>query len=147
MMYDVITVGAATRDVFLRSRGIQVIRDEAFSTGEGECFALRSKIDVDEIVFETGGGATNAAVTFARQGFRTAFVGKIGDRDARGREILAALRQEKVATTLVSTDHQKSTAYSVLLLTARGERTALVYRGASADFYPRDFAWTKIRAG
>ncbi|MBI5466794.1 MAG: carbohydrate kinase family protein [Candidatus Kerfeldbacteria bacterium] len=145
-MYDVITIGAATRDVFLRSRGIRIVRDDSFSTGEGECFALGSKIDVEEIVFETGGGATNAAVTFARQGLRTGFLGKIGATDARGREILSALRQERIATTLVKRDRRKSTAYSVLLLTARGERTALVYRGASADFHPQDFPWTKVRS-
>lgn len=144
-MYDVITIGAATRDVFLRSRGIRIVRDDSFSTGEGECFALGSKIDVEEIVFETGGGATNAAVTFARQGLRTAFLGKIGAADARGREILTALRGERIATSLVKLDRRKSTAYSVLLLTARGERTALVYRGASADFHPQDFAWGKVR--
>lgn len=145
-MYDVITIGAATRDVFLRSRAIRVVRDDSFSTGEGECFALGSKIEVDEIIFETGGGATNAAVTFSRQGLRTAFLGKIGDRDARGREIVAALKTEGVSTALVSKDRAKSTAYSVLLLTTSGERTALVYRGASADFHPRDFAWSKIRS-
>lgn len=143
---DVITVGAATRDVFLRSKGIRVVRDADFSTGEAECFALGSKIDVDEIVFETGGGATNAAVSFARQGLQTAFVGKIGASDARGREILSALKGEGVGTGLVLKDTRKATAYSVLLLTARGERTALVYRGASADFHARDFHWSKMRS-
>ncbi len=145
-MYDIVTIGAATRDVFLRSRAIRVVRDDSFSTGEGECFALGSKIEIDDIVFETGGGATNAAVTFARQGLRTAFLGKVGDRDARGREILTALKAEGISTALVAKDKVKSTAYSVLLLTTSGERTALVYRGASADFHPRDFPWPKIRA-
>lgn len=144
--FDVVTIGAATRDVFLRSQEIRVIRDAAFSTGEGECFALGSKIDVDDIVFETGGGATNAAVSFARQGLRTAFVGKIGATDARGQEILTALRHEHVDTSLVVLDKRRSTAYAVLLLTARGERTALVYRGASADFHPRDFKWTSMNS-
>lgn len=146
MRFDVITIGAATRDVFLRSKEIRVVRDASFSTGEGECFALGSKIDVDEILFETGGGATNAAVSFARQGLRTAFAGKVGAVDARGREILAALKEERVDTSLVTYDRKKMTAYSVLLLTSRGERTALVYRGASADFRPTDFHWTRMRS-
>lgn len=143
---DVITIGAATRDVFLRSKAIRVIRDAQFSTGEAECFALGSKLDVDEIVFETGGGAMNAAVSFARQGLRAAFVGKIGAHDSRGQEIVAALKKEKVATNFVIKDKRKSTAYSVLLLTTRGERTALVYRGASADFHPRDFRWPLMKS-
>lgn len=144
--FDVITIGAATRDVFLRSRGIKVMRDPAFSTGEAECFALGSKIDVDEIIFETGGGATNAAVSFARQGLAVGFAGKIGATDARGKEILAALRLEHVDTSLTVLDRREPTAYSVLLLTPRGERTALVYRGASADFRRTDFHWSSMRA-
>ncbi len=136
--YDIITVGSATRDVFLRSRAIKIIRDENFSTGEAECFALGSKIDVDEIVFETGGGGSNTAVGFARQGFRTGFIGKIGAADARGQEILHSLHHERVDVSLIQRDRKKQTGYSVLLLTPRGERTVLVYRGASADFQTAD---------
>lgn len=144
--FDVITIGSATRDVFLRSKAIKVIRDASFSTGEAECFALGSKIEVDEIVFETGGGGTNTAVGFARQGLRTAFAGKIGAHDARGQEILVALRADKVDVRLVTKDPRVSTAYSVLLLTPRGERTVLVYRGASANVRTRDLPWTKMRS-
>lgn len=136
--YDIVTIGSATRDVFLRSRGIKIIRDDNFSTGEAECFALGSKIEIDELVFETGGGGSNTAVGFARQGFRTGFIGKIGASDARGREILQALHREKVDIHLIRQDQRQQTGYSVLLLTPRGERTVLVYRGASADFTSSD---------
>ncbi len=138
MNYDVITIGAATRDVFLRSRAIKIIRDDAFSTGEAECFALGSKIEVDDILFETGGGGTNTAVSFARQHLKTGFIGKIGAHDARGREVLLALKKEHVDTTSVVYDRVRETGYSVLLLTSRGERTVLVYRGASADIDPKN---------
>lgn len=143
---DVVTIGAATRDVFLLSKKVRVVKNDAFSTGEAECFALGAKIDIDTLVFETGGGATNTAVSFARQGFRTAFVGKVGAKDARGREVLAALKKEKVDVGLVIKDKDKTTAYSVLLMTPRGERTALVYRGASADFHPQDISWPSFRS-
>ena len=143
--FNIITIGAATRDVYLKSRAIKIIRDHSFSTGEGECFALGSKIEIDELIFETGGGATNTAVGFARQGLRTAFIGKIGATDARGQEILRALKADKVSTDLVIRDKTRSTAYSVILLTARGERTVLVYRGASADFKIKDFKWSTIK--
>lgn len=144
--FDIITIGAATRDVFLRCKAIKVIRDDSFVTGEAECFALGSKLDIDEIIFETGGGATNAAVGFARQGLRVAFAGKIGAADARGQEILTALKHEHVDTTLTARDRKEMTGYSVLLLTPRGERTVLVYRGASADFKSKDFHWSKMHS-
>lgn len=143
--FDVITVGAATRDVFLRSKQMKIVRDDSFSTGEAECFALGSKIEVDDIVFETGGGATNTAVGFERQKLSTAFVGRIGHADARGREILASLRDQGVDTSLVARDRRALTAYSVILLTTRGERTVLVYRGASADFRSADIPWPTLR--
>lgn len=138
MKYDVISIGAATRDVFLRSNAIRVIRDDSFSTGEAECLTLGSKIDVDEILFETGGGGTNTAVGFARQGLRTGFLGRIGAGDARGKEIVEAMRAEGVDTKMVVHDPKDMTGYSVLLLTPRGERTVLVYRGASSDFTVKD---------
>lgn len=142
--FDVITFGSATRDVFLRSRQIKIVADASFSTGEAECFALGSKIEVDEIVFETGGGATNTAAGFERQGLDTAFVGRIGHADARGQEIVDALRAAGVNTGLVVKDRRAMTAYSVILLTNRGERTVLVYRGASADFRNADIPWSKL---
>lgn len=145
-IYDIVTIGAATRDVFLQSKHIKIIRDENFSTGEAECFSLGSKIEIDQVTFETGGGGTNTAVGFSRQGWKTAFLGRIGDRDARGQEILKALRQEKVDVSLVIKDHRKITGYSVLLLTARGERTVLVYRGASADFTPAQITASRWRS-
>jgi sugar/nucleoside kinase (ribokinase family) len=143
-MYDIITIGSATRDVFLRSKQIRIMKDVSFSTGEAECFALGSKIDIDQIVFETGGGATNTAVGFARQGFHTAFVGRIGGSDVRGREIVRELRKEGVDTSLVVRDPRVMTAYSVILLTARGERTVLVYRGASARFHVSELPFKKM---
>ncbi|MBI4090285.1 MAG: carbohydrate kinase family protein [Candidatus Kerfeldbacteria bacterium] len=145
-MYDVITVGSATRDVFMRSRHIKIIKDVTFSTGEAECFALGSKLDVDYILFDTGGGATNTAVGFARQGLRTAFVGRIGRADVRGREVLRAIANEGVDTSLVVQDRNAMTAYSVILLTARGERTVLVFRGASAKFKPDELPRSRMRA-
>ncbi len=124
---------------------MKIVRDDSFSTGEAECFALGSKIEVDDIIFETGGGATNTAVGFARQKLSTAFVGRIGHADARGQEILTSLRAQGVNTTLVAKDRREQTAYSVILLTTRGERTVLIYRGASADFRPADMPWPKLR--
>lgn len=143
--YDIITIGSATRDVFMRSKQIRIIEDTTFSTGEASCLALGSKIDIDEVLFETGGGATNTAVGFQRQGYRTAFIGRIGKDDGRGREVLRELAREGVSTSLVLRDRRNMTAYSVLLLTSRGERTVLVFRGASAKFSVGELPWNSIR--
>jgi ribokinase len=145
-MYNVITIGSAMRDVFMRSKQIRIMKDSSFSTGEASCFALGSKIDIDEILFETGGGATNTAVGFERQGLQSAIVGRIGHDDGRGREVLRELAREGVNTSLVVKDRHNMTAYSVLLLTPSGERTGLIYRGASAQFRRQEIPWRRMNA-
>ena len=133
LIFDVITICTATRDAFLRSREFKVVSTPEFVSGEGLCLPAGAKIDLDDIVFATGGGASNAAVTFSRQGFHTATVCKIGN-DVSGREILSNLKSEGVSTGLVVEDEKLKTAYSVLILSNTGERTVLVYRGASENF-------------
>lgn len=144
-MYDVITIGAATKDVFLFSDQFQILNSPQFDTGVGECVSLGSKIEISRIVETTGGGATNAAVTFARFGMRTAVACKVG-ADANGRDILSALKAERVNVSLVAVDAKVPTAYSTLLTTNTGERTVLVYRGASANFKAADVAFAKCSA-
>ena len=105
MKYDIITIGTATRDVFLTSPLFKVLTDVAhlkkigFPTGEAQCFALGGKVEIDAPVLTTGGGATNAAVTFGRQGFKAACLAKIGD-DAIAGDVEAELVKEGVKTIL-----------------------------------------------
>ena len=78
-MYDVITVGSATLDVFAKTRFSELIK---IIDPKGEtdliAFPSGSKILVDELEFTTGGGGTNTAVAFSRLGHKVAFVGKLG---------------------------------------------------------------------
>lgn len=149
-MLDIITIGTATRDVFLKSPKFKVLRDPehlkklGFVTGEAECFALGSKISVEAPVFTFGGGATNAAVTFARQGFKTGAVLKVG-ADESGDALLQHLKRERV-TAFAARDKKTGTAYSVVLLTLGGERTILSYRGASENLARRDIPFGKLSA-
>ncbi len=144
MKYDIITIGTATRDVFLTSPLFKVLTDVAhlkkigFPTGEAQCFALGGKVEIDAPVLTTGGGATNAAVTFGRQGFKAACLAKIGD-DAIAGDVEAELVKEGVKTIL-KRSAAKSTAFSTILLAPSGERTILVYRGASEDLQKSDCA-------
>lgn len=136
-MYDVITIGAATRDVFLSSDKFVEIKSRKFATGSGECVALGSKIEIDDMVLTTGGGATNAAATFGNLGFNTATICRIGD-DSPGKDIVEDLSQFNVSTHIVRVIKRGETAYSTILTMESGERTVLVYRGTSGNFTKRD---------
>lgn len=147
-MFDIITIGTATRDVFLQSLELKVLRDPrhlreiGFSTGEAECFALGSKIGVEKPVFTVGGGAANAAVTFARQGLKTAALLRVG-QDEEAEAVLKRLKSENITSFAVRARNE-GTAYSTILLTETGERTILVYRGASEGLTKKEVPFSKF---
>jgi sugar/nucleoside kinase (ribokinase family) len=93
---------------------------------------------LEHVTFSTGGGATNAAVTFARQALHAIYLGKTGN-DPAARAILDELHSEGVDTTLVKQSDDYHTGYSTVLLSPEGDRTILAYRGASSNFLVEDF--------
>lgn len=129
MKVDVATFGSATKDVFLRADS-EIIENGDFRTGEGLCFPLGSKVPAEEVFFTTGGGGTNTAVSFARQGLKVAYVGKIG-QDGAGRDILKVLNEFGILTDFVIQTTEARTNYSIVLDAQNEDRTILVYRGAS----------------
>lgn len=144
-MYDIITFGSAAQDINLKSKAFKVMKDNKdFVTGEGLCLALGSKIDIEDIKFTSGGGGTNTAVTFAKQGFKTAFCGMVGD-DAAGKIIVNELKKNKVDIALVQKTKEKLTNHSVVISSDGEDRTILVYRGA-ADFLDKNnIPWKKLK--
>ncbi len=144
MSHQILTIGAATRDIFLVSNQFISLANKSFEGGRAECVSLGAKIDVQTFVATTGGGATNAAATFRALGFKTAAMCKIGD-DSVGKEILAELRDRRIETAYVNRIAGGQTAYSTLLTMPQGERTVLVYRGVSATFKREDIHWSAIR--
>lgn len=135
-------IGAAVQDVYLQGNIFKPHKEEDGDLVEE--FQLGSKNDVEAINFSTGGGATNAAVTFARQNLHAMFMGKIGN-DITGKAILNDLHQNGVDTSLVECIEGIGTGYSCILLAPGGERTILTYRGASTklDFKTEDFHHTQ----
>lgn len=132
-----LAIGAAVQDVFLsHSDEFKPVTEkphESFMKLD-----MGAKADVNNINFSTGGGATNAAVTFARQGLGSAFMGTIG-HDPAGQAVLADLDKDGVDTSHVSYSDKYNTGYSILLLAPTGERTILTYRGASTHYDAKNF--------
>lgn len=126
---NICALGGASQDVFISGRGIEP-RFSAKDNSYMEELKLGSKLNVDFLEFSTGGGATNAAVTFARQGLNSSFIGRLG-KDIAGRAVLAELDRENIDSRYVIYDEKEKTQYSTILLADSGERTILVYRGAS----------------
>ncbi len=149
-MYDVITIGSATQDVFLKSDAFKHVEDPehlkkiGFPKGEAECFAVGAKIELDDFQIEFGGGAANAAVSFSNQGYDTAAIFKVGD-DVVGERVIDNLEENDV-DTIVSKDKRNKTSYSSILLMPNGERTILMYRGVTDKITKRDVPFSKLKA-
>jgi sugar/nucleoside kinase (ribokinase family) len=141
----IVSIGAAVQDVFLsHSDEFKPVSDR----GVKEQFMkleLGAKADVNNIDFSTGGGAMNAAVTFARQGIDSIFMGAIG-HDPAGVAVLEDLDKEGVDSSHVSYSAKYNTGYSVLLLAPSGERTILTYRGASTHHDAKNFNMRGLEA-
>jgi ribokinase len=143
-MYDIIAAGSATEDVFVTSDETHVIT-LADRNSERPYLALPygAKIPVSNIALSTGGGATNTAVSFARQGMKTGIVCKVGV-DGPGDRVLDALTSEGVGTSLCLRTAGAQTGYSLIITGFTGDRTVLVYRGASSQLAREDVNWDAL---
>ena len=103
----------------------------------GELFqnlTIGTKVGVKDIWFDVGGGATNSAVSFARHGHESVFLGKIG-HDIAGEAVLGCLNREGIDSSYITYTRRKATGCSIILTDQNsGERTILTHRGASSDF-------------
>ncbi|MCC6563954.1 carbohydrate kinase family protein [Candidatus Uhrbacteria bacterium] len=138
--FDVLTIGSATQDAFIRSTALEEHHDDDAPDGIAACFLMGSKMSADELTFSSGGGATNAGTTFARWGLKTACLTRIG-KDLNGASLLADLKTEKIDTRFVQTDPKLQTAYSVILLSGSGHRAIFTHRGASQALDRQAFPW------
>ena len=122
----ILCIGKATQDVFLRD-------DEFDPKMEGKIaythLPLGAKLDIEELVFSTGGNATNVAVTLARQGLHAQYLWALG-HDPASEASLRVLDDEGVDTSSVVQADSLQASYSTVLIAKSGERTILNYHGA-----------------
>ncbi len=144
-MFDIITFGSATKDIFLKTEEGFITERGDFSTGRGICFSLGSKINAREIYFTSGGGGTNAAVTFAKQGFSVSYCGKVG-ADSAGGNITNDLHDYGVDTSLLSSTKEELTNHSVVIDVPDKDRTIFVYRGASDSYCAKEVDFERLKA-
>ncbi|KPJ54809.1 hypothetical protein AMJ47_03085 [Parcubacteria bacterium DG_72] len=141
---DIVTFGSAAWDVFMRPKKIRPVTSKRFVSKKGICFNLGSKVDIEDVYSSSGGGGTNTAATFVSQGFKTAFVGCVGN-DLTGRQIIEDLKVFGINVDFVQTESSRPTNYSVILKTQGVDRTILVYRGASELFDKKRIPFGKIK--
>lgn len=142
--YDVVTVGSATLDLFVRSNKFKVMKNPEVEGGVAICEVYGGKMEVDEVKITSGGGGTNTAVSFARKDLKTAIVCEMGN-DPAALIVHKDLEEAGVDTRFIVQEPDETTAVSTILICEDGDRSIIVYRGASAMLETRDFPFDQIK--
>ncbi|NMC51880.1 carbohydrate kinase family protein [Candidatus Kuenenbacteria bacterium] len=126
--FDAISIGSALQDIFILNKDM-ICKDvkvcHPFNPEN-----MGDKINVKKMYFDIGGGGTNGAATLANMGLKTAVVCQVG-RDLAGEKVISTMKNFRVNTDFVTINKKEETGYSVIFIDKDGDKTALVYRGAS----------------
>ncbi|MGM0365917.1 MAG: carbohydrate kinase family protein [Actinomycetota bacterium] len=146
-MYDVITVGSNTLDVFAYTDRSESI---CIKTIDGEecyiSYPSGSKLLINELDFDTGGGGTNTAVSLTRMGLSVGYIGKIGG-DNSAEKVLEELKKEGIDFLgSHSADPQLKTGYSIILDSIEKNRTILTFKGVNDRLQFRELDTSKLKA-
>ncbi len=132
MKYDVITVGGATEDMTLFTHeGVLIDNKHDVLRQELLGFEYGAKLAVDKAESAFGGGAANAAVSFARLGLKTACRVAVGNDD-RGAQIIRHLKSEKVNRRLVQSVKGQMSGFSPIIVGPDNEHISFSVRGANS---------------
>ncbi len=130
--FDVITVGSALKDIMFYSTEIKAQKSDNKSF-QYLALPFGSKIPVDEIFINYGGGAMNVAVGLNNFGIKVAPLVCVGN-DQVGKEIYTYLKNEKIDTTLLTVNKKKNTGFSIVVTSEKDkEHTIFTYKGASQE--------------
>lgn len=144
-MYDVITIGSATMDVFVECDDANIVSAVTkCNKSEFMCYPYGAKVEVTEFTSNTGGGGVNTALNFANLGFKTSAICKIGD-DIYSRGVLEALSKSTLDLSNIIQDKSVSTGFSIILLSFQGDRTVLAQRGANATLKKSEINFDAIK--
>ena len=78
-MRRVITIGASTVDCLMKSKALKMLKSHEMPGGVAMCEVLGGKIEAEDGVLVTGGGATNVAVGLRRLGHSVKILSRVGD--------------------------------------------------------------------
>lgn len=136
MKYDIVSIGAATVDIFARSVQL-AIRPDLVG------FAPSSKNEISDSLITSGGGATNSAVSFSRLGLKTSCLALLGT-EPLSHYVISDLQNNQVPTSLLRRSRQESTDFSIILVAPDGSRSVLTQRGTTR-LCETDIPWNDLK--
>ncbi len=138
-MYDVITLGSGTVDVFVKTKKPEILKHQGH---DDVCYAIGEKILVEDLHVDTGGGGTNTAVAFSRLGLKTGWIGEVGT-DLHAKTVLDEMKREKV--DFLGGKGRGMTGYSVILTGLEHDRCILAFKGVNDKLASYEVPWKKLK--
>ena len=144
-MFDVITIGSATLDVFIESDDANIVSVSSKSRrSEYMSFPYGSKIEITDFSRNIGGGAINTAINFANLGLKTSTIVKMG-KDEIYPLIEKKLVKNNVDVSNIIHSKEGLTGFSIILVSFQGDRTVLAHRGENARIKEDDLDFDRLK--
>lgn len=123
--FRVVCLGHCLQEIFLIDHDDFIAKKNSILVGE--------KIAIDQVSYQVGGSATNAAVTFTRHGHQAIVIGNLG-ADPAAEAIRDCLIDENVDTSYLN-QVPLQTGVSVILLDSKTAKlTTMTCLGASSNY-------------
>ena len=144
-MYDFITIGSATQDVFVQSDVASIVSvSQIEKKSEFMSFPYGAKTEIADFSKNLGGGAVNTATNLANLGCKTSTIIKLGN-DELNSIIKLKLAQSGVDIMNVINSDKHLTGFSIILVSFQGDRTVLAHRGANAHVHENEVNFDAIK--
>lgn len=144
-MFDVITIGSATLDVFIESDDANIVSVYSKSRrSDFMSFPYGSKIEITDFSRSLGGGAINTAINFQNLGLNTSTIVKLG-HDETAPVIEDKIKSRNIDTSNIIHSKKGLTGFSIILVSFQGDRTVLAHRGENAMINEDDIDFDKLK--
>ncbi len=144
-MYDFITIGSATQDVFVQSDVASIVSvSQIAKKSEFMSFPYGAKTEIADFSKNLGGGAVNTATNFANLGCKTSTIIKLGN-DELNNIIKLKLAKSGIDIMNIIDSNKYLTGFSIVLVSFQGDRTVLAHRGANAHVHEKEVNFEAIK--
>lgn len=144
-MFDVVTIGSATLDVFIESDSANIVSvSSKDKRSDFMSFPYGSKVEIDDFSRSLGGGGINTAMNFAHLGFKTSTIVKLG-ADEISPVVCQKLKESNIDTSNIIKAKEGLTGFSIILVSFQGDRTVLAHRGVNSHIKEKDIDFDKLK--
>ncbi len=144
-MSDIVTIGSATIDVFVRCNDANIVSVNSIDKkSEFMSYKYGSKLEITDFDTNVGGGGVNTAVNFANLGFDTSVIFKIGE-DIYSKGIFKYFENKNVSLKNIVQTPKTTTGFSIILVSFEGDRTVLAHRGGNGELKKEDINFDAIK--